>query len=103
MGCGYEVLAKLLEVGLGLGARRPSERHRVRNVGLGRMAMGCSDELADSVSREVRERKRVLDRVEGKVRDDVEAAVRRIEENVERKVAEGVDRKVEKKVEESVA
>ena len=64
--------------------------------------LGRLDELADRVSREARERKRVLDSVEGKVRDSVEGAVRRIEENVERKVAEGVDRKVEKKVEESV-
>ena len=64
--------------------------------------LGRLDELADRVSRETRERKRVLDSVEGKVRDGVEGAVRRIEENVERKVAQGVDRKVEKKVEESV-
>ncbi|KAF8716375.1 hypothetical protein AX14_007095 [Amanita brunnescens Koide BX004] len=64
--------------------------------------LGRLDELADRVSREARERKRVLDSVDGKVRDSVEGAARRIEENVERKVAEGVDRKVQRKVEESV-
>ncbi|KAF8627047.1 hypothetical protein AX17_006387 [Amanita inopinata Kibby_2008] len=59
------------------------------------------DDLADRVSREMRERKRLLDSVEGRVRDGVEGAVRRVEETVERRV-EGAERKMDKKVEESV-
>ena len=47
--------------------------------------LGRLDGLADRVSREAREQKRVLDIVDGRVRDGVEGAVRRIEENVERR------------------
>ncbi|KAM6490512.1 hypothetical protein JOM56_013855 [Amanita muscaria] len=53
------------------------------------------DELAESVSREARERKRVMDTVDGKVRDvvrdGVQTAVRRVEE-VEKKMAQDVER-----------
>ena len=94
-----EVVARLkaMESAMSDLARVDGDRTNSHDDLLGRL-----DELADRVSREARERKRVLDSVEGKVRDSVEGAVRRIEENVERKVAEGVDRKVDKKVEESV-
>ncbi|KAK2460315.1 hypothetical protein APHAL10511_007704 [Amanita phalloides] len=64
--------------------------------------LGRLDDLADRVSREARERKRVLDSVEGKVRDGVEGAVKRIEENVERKLVEGVDKRLQRKVDETV-
>ncbi|KAF8349168.1 hypothetical protein F5887DRAFT_949732, partial [Amanita rubescens] len=94
-----ELIARLKVIESAMSDLSRTDGYRASSYGglLGRL-----DELADRVSREAREQKRVLDIVDGKVRDGVEGAVRRIEENVERKVAEGVDRKVERKVEESV-
>ncbi|PFH47955.1 hypothetical protein AMATHDRAFT_42594 [Amanita thiersii Skay4041] len=63
--------------------------------------LGRLDDLSERVLYEARERRRVLESVDGRVRDGVEGVVRRVEETMEKQV-EGVERRVGKKVEESM-